>query len=517
MPGNHARASSRSGRPWALPSAVLCLIAAVHARTLGFGFLAWDDPLHVTANPLVVSPGSAPLIEHLTTPMLGYPVPVTMLTYTLQAGSGLQPAWAFHLVNVLLQVSVCGLVFLLARRFGLSPMAAALGGVLVGLHPVVAEPVSWISGRKDLLAALFGLLAVWFAWPVPTPRGWRVAAAVGCYALGLLSKPSIAALCVLLPIVQLWFAPDAPDARRRARRDAALIAGGCATTLLPVFCLAISGQRAVGALVERERGGATYLRSLWYALGHHVDLLLLWQESSVKYVPAPWPPGFVASVDLAPLLAAAALGGALFFPRDLRRIAGFAALWSVAGYLPSSNLIPIARYLADSYVYLPLIGCALWLGAAADAVGRAWPASWPRAAWLAPALLSLLLGPLLWTSAARYQNDEALWAQALSLYPNSPRICRQWANGVNLVRGPAAALIATDHCIERFGPTLFVKNRGLLLAQTGRHSEARRWLQQAQADHPEDRTLQRYLDALTAGSQQSGVVAPRRTDVSDGL
>jgi tetratricopeptide (TPR) repeat protein len=484
-----------------LPSALLCLIAALHARTLGFGFLAWDDPLHVTANPLVISPTSVPWFEHWTTPALGYPVPVTVLSYALQAGSGLQPAWAFHLVNIALHLAVCGLVFLLARRMGLSLMAAALACLLVGLHPVVAEPVSWVSGRKDLLAALFGLLALWFAWPeaperTAAARGLRIAAAIGCFTLGLLSKPSIAGLCVLLPLAQLWFARD--RARPAARGNAAALAIGCTLVLLPVVYVALTGQRAVGALIDSERGGASYARAFWYALGHHLDLLFLWRETSVKYVPAPWPPGFTPSVDLAPLLAAALAGASAIFPREPRRVALFAVAWAVAGYLPSSNLVPIARYLADSYLYFPLIGCAFWLGAAADGVASVWPADRRRLLWLAPALLTLTLAPLLWTSSARYQNDETLWAQALSLYPNSAHICRQWANGVNLVRGPAPALVATDHCIERFGPSLFVKNRGILLAQTGRSVEAQRWLRRAQLANPEDRSLQRYLDALSA-------------------
>jgi protein O-mannosyl-transferase len=497
MPSNHAPAKSTSSGAWSLPSALLCVIAALHARTLSFGFLAWDDPLHVTANPLVLNPTSVPWLERLTTPALGYPVPVTVLSYALQAGSGLQPAWAFHLANVLLHLTVCGLVFLLARRMGLSPLPAALACLLVGLHPVVSEPVSWISGRKDLLAALFALLALSFAWPVAeeSSRGLRIAAAIGCYALGLLSKPSIAGLSVLLPLAQLCFAPA--HTRPAARRAAAALALGCTLILIPVAYVALTGQRAVGAVVDTERGGASYARAFWYALGHHLDLLFLWRETSVKYVPSPWPPGFTPSVDLAPLLAAVLAGASAILPRELRRVAGFALAWAAAGYLPSSNLVPIARYLADSYLYLPLIGCAFWLGAAADGVAALWPVARPRLTWLAPALLTLLLAPLLWTSTARFQNDETLWAQALSLYPNSAHICRQWANGVNLVRGPAPALIATDHCIERFGPGLFVKNRGILLAQTGRRDEAERWLRRAQLANPEDRSLQRYLDALS--------------------
>jgi hypothetical protein len=65
-----------------------------------------------------------------------------------------------HLENVLLHAANSLLVFFmtshLAARYELKspavPLAAAL---LFGLHPLTTEPVNWISGRTDLLAALF--------------------------------------------------------------------------------------------------------------------------------------------------------------------------------------------------------------------------------------------------------------------------------------------------------------------------------------------------------------------------
>jgi hypothetical protein len=371
----------------------------------------------------------------------------------------------------------------------LPPSAAATACLLVGLHPVVAEPVSWISGQKDLLATLLGLSALALAWPTEPPQRARLFAAISCYGLGLLAKPTIAPLCLLLPIAQSWFGS------RAWRRPAAWTGLACLALLGPIAILGVIGQRSVGAIGGLGREGASYARAFWYALGHHLDLLWLWQEPTAKYVPSPWPPPFTPLVDLAPLLAAALF---LLIDRRLdperRRIARFGALWAALTYLPNSNLIPLARYLADSYLYLPLFGIGLIVAAAIS--GESAPPPFARLRPLVPIAMIALLGPLLLASSARFQNDETLWAHAFARYPNSARICRQWANGVATGRGPKAGLIATDHCIEQFGPDLFAKNRGLLLAETGQTAEAARWLMRARAAHPDDESLPRYLQAL---------------------
>jgi hypothetical protein len=84
--------------------------------------------------------------------------------------------------------------------------------------------------------------------------------------------------------------------------------------------------------------------------------------------------------------------------------------------------------------------------------------------------------------------------------------CRAVCRGVGRRRLSAELELGSDRAllgrqllgIERFGPSLFVKNRGILLALTGRSVEAQRWLRRAQLANPEDRSLQRYLDALSA-------------------
>jgi hypothetical protein len=462
---------------------VLALITACHLPTLGFGFLDWDDDLHVTRNPLVVGPPTASLTERWTTPALGYPIPVTIATYTLQARVfGLLP-WHFHAVNVAVHVANCALVFALSLRLRLGRVGASCAALLFGLHPVVAEPVSWVSGRKDLLAVCFGLGAVYLAWPPSSSR--RRLTSLAAFVLGLLSKPSVATLGVIIALCRDWFSdPSESGATLRTRADRALrVAAPYLCVVAPIAVLGTIGQRAAGALVERDGAGAGFARAIWFALAHHLRLLLGMEEPTVKYTPSPWPPRFDPAVDLVPL---AALGLVMLLgrlPQPQRRAAQFGAVWMGLTYLPNSNLLPIARFLADSYVYLPLIGASFCLGAVADACEQARPAwrTWLR--WVLPAVVFGACVPAFAHSQARFSDDAALWAHARRRFPQNRRICRQWANGVVKMQGALKGLRATDTCIEQFGDQLFARNRALLLDRLGRVSEARQWLKRAERKH----------------------------------
>src|SRR5439155_1435049 len=70
--------------------------------------------------------------------------------------------WAFHLTNVALHALNAGLVFAVLRRLVTEDdgRAALAGALLFALHPVQSEAVAWASETKDLLSALFSLLAI---------------------------------------------------------------------------------------------------------------------------------------------------------------------------------------------------------------------------------------------------------------------------------------------------------------------------------------------------------------------
>jgi tetratricopeptide (TPR) repeat protein len=409
--------------------------------------------------------------------------------------------WHFHLLNVIAHLASCALVFLIGMRLRLTTVGATCAMLLFGLHPVGAEPVAWITGRKDVLATFLGLSTLLLAWS-PTTRARRTAALLS-YVLGLLAKPAIAPVCVLVAIAHAWFGRDAverggaavestesSDARDSTRTRvirALRVSLPYFAVLAPVVVLGLIGQHAAGALSDPERAGASFARATWYAFGHHLRLLLGLEEPTAKYLPLPWPPGFTPMVDLMPLMAAGAAGLVVFvLPPIQRRVFGFGLLWAGLTYLPSSNLIPLVRYLADSYVYLPLVGAAWCAGAIADALTLYSARTARVLRYALPLLIAVACIPPYLSSQARFADDRALWAHALKRYPYNPRVCRQWANGVAKVRGDEPGLRATDRCLEIFGDELFAKNKGVLLGRLGRYDEARQWLERARQRHPSD-------------------------------
>lgn len=460
-------------RAWMWTIGSLALVGLCLAPTLSFGLLDWDDNLHVTANRAVTEPSEVSIRERLLTPQLGYPIPVTVASYGLDhALFGAGPL-GFHLSQIVYQLIVCALYIGLSRALGLSLAGAALAMIVFALHPATAEPVSWVSGRKDVLAALWGLAAVWLGL---VRSRWALLGSVVCYALALLSKPSAAPLAVFAVMLPLVLSEDSAETRWHwlGRGLPYLL------VLVPIVLLGVRGQVNVGAMA----GASDDALSAWYALGHHLSVAFLWEETTAKYLPAVWPPGFTPRVDLAPLMAAAIIALALYSTRgraSLRRVVVIGAAWSVLTYLPSSGLFfGLSRYLADSYLFLPLMGAGWIVGAVFDSLRDS-----SRAVLLVGGACALALVPCFLISSARFTDDEKLWSHALARFPHHQRVCRQWANGVARMHGADAGLNATDACITRFGPKLFIRNRAVLLGRLGRTEEAQAWLTANQRAHEE--------------------------------
>lgn len=68
----------------------------------------------------------------------------------------------FHLTNFLLALVLVGLVYLICHLLIPTRRAAGAAAPLFAAHPLIVEPIAWISGRKDLPAVFtLGALAFW--------------------------------------------------------------------------------------------------------------------------------------------------------------------------------------------------------------------------------------------------------------------------------------------------------------------------------------------------------------------
>ena len=122
---------------------------------------------------------------------------------------GFGNAFGYHLGNVLLHGIVVAAMFAFllgtTRRYGFA-LAVAAAWLILAIH---TEPVAWIMGRKDILSALFMLLALCAQTRRLTTEsrrarwGWY-AATLTCFAGGLLSKMSVLSFPLVLLLHALF-------------------------------------------------------------------------------------------------------------------------------------------------------------------------------------------------------------------------------------------------------------------------------------------------------------------------
>ena len=106
------------------------------------------------------------------------------------------------------------------------------------------------------------------------------------------------------------------------------------------------------------------------------------------------------------LLAVAVVG--FTFRRSERSLIAFGLIWIGAFLLPVSNLLPMMQYMAERFLYLPLIG---WLFLLALLIHRA--ARWQ---WSAPVVIA---GLLAWSALA--WDRSLLWRDEVTLFVDSSR------------------------------------------------------------------------------------------------
>jgi Flp pilus assembly protein TadD len=401
-----------------LGRAALLVLAVllVYARAPGLEFTSWDDDVNVTKNPGLNPASRESVLGYWRAPYCALYIPVTYTFLALEAGLsqtlGATPEQGhnpriFHAGNLLLHALCVLLVYGLLLRLLERPSAALAGALLFALHPVQAESVAWVSETKGLLAALFGLSALYEFLRFREGRArsaLHYALATLAFALALLAKPTAAAL----PLVA-WLL-DLRSSRRQAWRSAA--------ALLPWLALAA----ALAVVTKRVQPDQVVLDVTPWSERPLVALDALGFYLTKVFWPVALGPDYGRFP--ARVVAAGVSGWLWILPLVLaallvvlrRRLVLVAGGIFVAALLPVLGLVPFAyQYtstVADRYVYLALLGPALALGA----VVRRWPR---RPVFAATGILLCVLGAASFRQTTHWRDDRTLFTHALHVNPTS--------------------------------------------------------------------------------------------------
>jgi protein O-mannosyl-transferase len=470
------------------PLAVFGLVAVVFARSLGHGFLAWDDRMLIVDNPHFRGLGLRELRWMGTTTLLGHYAPVTWVSFAVDYCLwGLRPA-GYHLTNVLLHAGNAALVGVLAARLigratawptARCQAAGIVAALLWGLHPLRVEAVVWVTGRRDVLSGFLLLLTLLAYLRAVEAEGrsraaW-LGAAVVAYALALGSKAVVMALPVGLVALELY--PLGGLARRGTGGDASSRRGVWAR-LAPFAALAILG--AAVSYVGQSRGSGVrvlgteeWLGKLAATVGLHAAKTVVPTGLSPLYELPP----VIALRDpryWVPAVAATAVGVALIALRPRWPAGLVAATWYLAFLAPVTAMTHAGPQLtADRYGYLPTLGLFVLAGSAVAALGARRP--WAPGVGGAVAVVLILLSVQTWRQTEVWRDTLSVWRHAARVTPDCS-ICHLNLGHELLQRG------ARELALERFWYALALRptaaayrSVGVALEAQGQRAEAIQW------------------------------------------
>jgi tetratricopeptide (TPR) repeat protein len=190
---------------------IICLILiiatlAVYWQVQNNDFVYFDDDLYVLENPDIKTGLNLKSIYWaFTNVRAGFWFPITWLSHIIDYSLyGINPK-GHHFNNLLFHTANALLLFLALHRMTGALWRSACVSALFALCPLNAEPVAWISSRKDVLSTFFWMLTI-YCYTIYTekPEVWRYLLVFLFFSLGLMSKPMLMTLPFVLILLDYW-------------------------------------------------------------------------------------------------------------------------------------------------------------------------------------------------------------------------------------------------------------------------------------------------------------------------
>lgn len=329
---------------------IACAGILVYANSLQGQFL-WDDETLIQYNPYIKDWSHLPKI---LTSRLGsvakeagaFYRPVQTVTYLVDYSFWKLNVFGFHTVNmvwhILAAFSVFGLIQILFRDGKLSLLTT----LLFVTHPLHTEAVSYVSGRADSLVTFFMLSSFILYLKHGEKRNFLMLAAIAVtYMLSLLSKE----YSLILPGL-IWFYhysfKKPVDRKAFSALIGTLIIYGLWRVTVVGFASVAEGE--IPTFFQRLPG-------VFVAMTNYFGLLVLPLDLHMEHGGILFPytePKAIVGVILVTLLIIT-----VFRRKEQGRFLFFSVGWFFIALLPSSNLFfPINAYMAEHWLYVPLIG-----------------------------------------------------------------------------------------------------------------------------------------------------------------
>jgi tetratricopeptide (TPR) repeat protein len=499
---------------WALLACAAILAAGIAAWSNSLnGPFIFDDPLAIRDNPTL---RQFPAWENLAPPQAN-PLsrrPVVNLAFAANRALSGPGVRGFHVGNLLIHLLAALTLFGIVRRTmdggrripdegrsapeprAIVPRPAATVAVpfavalIWAVHPLLTEPVDYLTQRTELLLGLFLLLTLYCAIRGAAsghPGRWNAAAIAAC-ALGMGSKEVMAVTPILVLLYDRCFLSG--SFRQALRRRLPLHLGLAATwAILGALLIAYPWGGKTGAGFGLPAIGAwEYARTQPGVIVHYLRLSFWPASLCLDYA---WPIAKSAD-EILPQAAviAALLAGTLWALRRAPAF-GFLGAWFFLILAPTSSLMPILDPAVERRMYLPLAAVVTACVLAAYALGGRCLRRAAESAATRKLLASILAAVALIAAAAAlgyrtfernadYREPITLWKDTVRQRPENARAWNNLGCAHDQAGDAGAAVLDFNRAIHwapRYADAW--NNRGADFLKAHRLAEALRDLDQA--------------------------------------
>jgi len=421
---------------WVMALVLMALAALPYLQTSSFDFVNFDDNIYVTENRVVQNGLTWSGIRYaFTTFEGGNWHPFTWLVHMFDHALFGMDAGKHHLVSVLGHAVNTVLLWLLLGRMTAAWWRSALVAALFAIHPMHVESVAWVAERKDVMAALFGFMAMHaYLCYVPERMPKWYLAMLAFFVASLMFKPMLVTLPALLLLVDVWplrrwataarwLGPDTGDHEDRLRLTMRPL--GLSMLLIEkIPLLAISAAFSVVAVISQQSTKAmtsfdylslsARLANSIVAYDEYLRKLLAPMNLAVFYPhPLAWATERVI-VGAVALIAVTVLAIWL-----ARRAPWFLTgwLWFLGLLVPVIGLVQVGmQFMADRYTYLPSIGVFIIIAWGLAALSNRLPRWVPVGAAV---LIVLVYSVLAHRQAGYWRNSRTLFERAQAVTQNN--------------------------------------------------------------------------------------------------
>ncbi len=516
---------------------VLICLGLLVLNLIGFwpvihlGFITLDDPAYVSQNPQVqagITPAS--VTWAFTSLETGNWHPITWLSHMLDWQLFGSDANGHHVMNLGIHIAntlllYAALTMLLGFRSANAGTAeswcSAWVAALFAVHPLHVQSVAWIAERKDVLSGFFMMLTLLCYTKAMTRDKGRVARSdsipsrfywlsVLFFALGVMSKPMLVSLPIILLLLDFWPLGRIGDNQWRMARFGLPVPEFSVLKALVLEKLPFAGFSLISCLATlRAQGDAGFIIHVaplpWYTRliitpYFYLKYLekILWPENLAIFYPYPLIPLWKIAVAAALLIFLSLLCLRQARVRPYLTVGWF---WFLVMLVPVIGLVQVGtQSIADRYTYLPSIGLfiiAAWAVHEAAARSRFWKTG---IAIGATAVVLACLADTRW-QLRYWQNSITLFTHALDVKRQNNSMCYYCLGNSFWAVGDSDDAVTNYRAALEIAPgmTEAASRLGFILLQQNKLAEAEAQFRNVLQWDPSDTKAHKYLGDISAG------------------